>query len=55
MANKNGNPIQLFCVLLIMAWITLGPMMEDCGLSQYSTPFHLSDTSLVGDKGQVCM
>jgi hypothetical protein len=40
MANKNGNPIQLFCVLLIMAWITLGPMMEDWTESVlYSVPF----------------
>lgn len=29
MANKKGNPIQLFLVSLMMAWMTLGPMMED--------------------------
>lgn len=29
MANKKGNPIQLFWVLLMMAWITLGPIIED--------------------------
>ncbi len=28
-ATRNGNPIQLFWVLLMMAWTTLGPMMED--------------------------
>lgn len=29
MANRKGNPVQLFCVLLIMACITLGPIIDD--------------------------
>lgn len=29
MANRKGNPVQLFWVLLMMAWITLGPIIED--------------------------
>lgn len=29
MEKRKGKPIQLFWVLFIMAWMTLGPTMED--------------------------
>ena len=28
-AKRNGNPIQLFCVSLMMACMTFGPIIED--------------------------
>lgn len=30
MANRKGKPIQLFWVVLMMAWMTLGPIIDDC-------------------------
>ena len=29
-ANRKGKPIQLFWVVLMMAWMTLGPIIDDC-------------------------
>ena len=37
-ANRNGNPIQLFPVLLMMAWMTLGPIMEEAQLERPNSP-----------------
>ena len=37
-ANRNGNPIQLFPVLLMMAWMTLGPIMEEARLERPNSP-----------------
>lgn len=37
-ANRNGKPIQLLRVLLIIACMTLGPMIEDCQISRDEEP-----------------
>lgn len=32
--NKNGKPIQLLFVALMIAWMMLGPIMDDCAVGQ---------------------
>jgi hypothetical protein len=38
MAKRNGNPIQVFPVLSIMAWITLGPTIEEARFERPKRP-----------------
>jgi len=37
-ANKNGKPSQLLPDLLMIAWITLGPIMDDALVDKPNKP-----------------
>ena len=37
-ANRNGNPCQLFCVLSMIAWTTYGPIIEEARLERPKRP-----------------
>lgn len=44
-ANKNGNPCQLFCVLSMIAWTTYGPIMDEARFARLNRPKNCGRTS----------